>query len=501
MIEPSPPDAAKGRYPLSARHPLRVTLVVLIVGLMSAAVLVVGVVSTAVLNTYLYDRVNQQLTQSIQGPRIGMDVPARPTGPGFGAFSDDLYTQISNSDGQVLQSGGQTDDPPIVDVDPNTLGTPYSTSSESGSQWQIISVEIRQGQFLTIGRATSDIASTVSSLIFIELAVGGIAIVLAALAGYFVVRQSLDPLNKVAQAAGQIAQGDLTRRVPDLPQRTEVGSLAESLNIMLTQIERSFYERELSERQAKESEERMRRFVADASHELRTPLTSILGYAELNQSRDSVSLEESGQSDLETITSEATRMRVIVEDLLLLAKLDQERPQFLIATDLNDVATDAVQAIEVQSPGRVLNLELSTSHHPPIVNGDSQDLRRALLNILQNAVAYTPASTPIDVKISVNQTSKQAIMEVRDFGPGIDDVEHTRVFERFYRGEKSRSRQTGGMGLGLSIVQSIVESHRGTVTARSGGHSEIASPSNVDSTLAGRGTVFRIEIPLQETPS
>lgn len=475
-------------------------MVVVIVVLMAVGLLIAGATSAAVLNNYLHQQVNEQLVQSIQRPREGFRTPPSQMNQGFEPFTEGLYMQVANSNGQVLQRGGQIDDPPAVALPPSSLGIPYGASSQSGeTTWQVITAQTSSGEFVTFGRDTTGITETVSNLIMIELAVGGIVIVFAALGGYVLVRKSLEPLNQVEHAAGQIAQGDLSHRVPDLSEDTEVGSLAISLNAMLTQIERSFDQQRLSEKQARESEERMRRFVADASHELRTPLTSILGYAELYQSRDHDLLENAGAQDVDRIESEASRMRVIVEDLLLLAKLDEERPLELAPVDLLSLAADAVHSIEVVEPDRIVDLRL-LSEEPPIVNGDEQSLRRVLLNLLQNAVAYTPDASPIFVTLGVNESTVgdgvgNVVIEVRDFGPGLSDQDLSRIFERFYRGEKSRSRETGGMGLGLSIVESVVRSHGGNVSASRGGQLEgLDDLSHIDTIDLGPGTVFRIEL-------
>lgn len=491
----------------ASRYPLRVTMVVVIIVLMAVGLLIAGATSAAVLNNYLHRQVNEQLVQSVQRPRDGFRTPTPQMNQGFGPFTDGLYIQIANSGGQIEQRGGQVDDPPVVSFPPTVIGVPYGTTSKSGgTTWQVITAEISPGEYLTIGRDTTDITETVSNLITIELAVGGIVIVLAALGGYVLVRKSLEPLNQVEHAAGQIAQGDLSHRVPDLPEATEVGSLAKSLNAMLSQIEQSFDQQRMSEQQARESEERMRRFVADASHELRTPLTSILGYAELFQSRDPASLQIAGAEDVGRIESEASRMRVIVEDLLLLAKLDEERPLELEPVDLLSVATDAVHSIQVVAPSRVIDLRIDAGE-PPMVKGDAQGLRRVLLNLLQNAVAYTPPDTPIHVTLDVNRAAgpgavDNVVVEVRDFGPGLDNEDLSRIFERFYRGEKSRSRETGGMGLGLSIVESIVKSHGGNVTAiRGDQRDEAVGLGDFEAADLGPGTIFRVELPLVATHS
>ena len=460
-------------YSPTSKYPLRVTLVAVIVGLMGFGMLIAGATSATLLRANLQERVNEQLVQSVRSPQLPGELSGNyggPGGPGFGPFTDDLYQQVTNSTGQVLEQRGQVADPPVIPRPVPALGTPYETQSRSGSgTWQAITVQISQGQYLTTAKETSDITATVSNLIIFEIVVGGIVTLLAGVAGYWLVRKSLEPLNQVEHAAGLIAQGDLSQRAPDLPPNTEVGSLAQSLNIMLGQVEQSFTAQRDSEQQARESEDRMRQFVADASHELRTPLTSILGYAELNRGRDSQGAnaeasDAASNDDVERIEAEAKRMRAIVEDLLLLAKMDQEQQIAFGPVDLLSVTTEAIQSIGGTSPSRSISLSIN-SDLVPMVNGNQAALYRAVLNLLQNAVNYTPTNTPIDVTVAVDPAASTTTLTVRDYGPGISDADLPRIFERFFRAEKSRSRATGGMGLGLSIVDSIVQNHRGTVTA------------------------------------
>lgn len=488
-------NAAASNSSFVSRYPLRVILVALIVGLMALGMVIAGAMSAALLRANLQQRVNEQLIQGIQNPQfsgnlsdeLGRSNPSRRGYRGFDAFTNDLYQQLANRDGQVLQQGGRVDDPPIIKLPPPDLGIPYEASSASGSgTWQAITIRIGPNLYLTTAKETSDITKTVSNLILFETLVGGIVTLLAGIAGYLLVRKSLEPLNQVEHAAGLISQGDLSQRAPELPITTEVGSLARSLNIMLNQVEQSFEAQRASELQARASEERMRQFVADASHELRTPLTSILGYAELNRERiradsDDVRTTSPGGSDTERIASEAHRMRRIVEDLLLLASLDQDHHHEFHPTDLLSVTTDAIQSIQASTPTRKIDL-LVNSTQASIVLGDESALRRVLLNLLQNAVNYTPDDTPIVVTVSTDNAATIASVEVRDFGPGISETDLARIFERFYRGDKSRSRTTGGMGLGLAIVESIIQNHGGNVTGTRG--------------VDGTGMIFKITVPL-----
>jgi two-component system OmpR family sensor kinase len=268
-------------------------------------------------------------------------------------------------------------------------------------------------------------------------------------------------------AADGIAAGDLSRRVEHSDERTEAGRLAMALNSMLAAIEQAFRQREASEA-------RLRQFAADASHELRTPLTSIRGYADLWRAgglRDPDQLDQA----MRRLSEEGYRMGDLVDDLLLLARLDQERPTDRRAVRLDRLAADAVADARAVEPERPLDLDVV----PVTVAGDEGQLRQVLANLLANARTHTPPTAP--VRVCVSTVGPMARLEVVDRGPGMDPAVVDHVFERFYRGDPSRVRETGGSGLGLSIVDAIATSHGGTATATS---------------TAGTGSRFIVELPL-----
>jgi two-component system, OmpR family, sensor kinase len=271
----------------------------------------------------------------------------------------------------------------------------------------------------------------------------------------------------MGETAGAIAAGDLSRRVEPADDFTEVGRLGLALNSMLGQIEHAFDERT-------KSEARLRRFVADASHELRTPLTSIRGYAELFRRGANARPDDLAKA-MQRIEEAAARMGVLVEDLLLLARLDQGRPLEYESVDLTRVAGAAVDDLRVTSPERTVNFE---SNGAVVVNGDEHRLRQVLANLLENARTHTPPNTPIDVRVGV--AGDDALIEVRDEGPGMSAEDAARAFERFWRADPSRARESGGAGLGLAIVSAITEAHGGTA--------EVV-------TAPGAGATFRIRIP------
>jgi two-component system OmpR family sensor kinase len=300
--------------------------------------------------------------------------------------------------------------------------------------------------------------------------VSGIALLLVAGFALWLVRLSLRPLEGIGATAGAIAAGDLSRRVEPATERTEVGRLGLALNAMLAQIEAAFEER-------RASQDRLRRFVADASHELRTPLTSIRGYAELFR-RGADSRPEDLAKSMQRIEAEAARMGVLVEDLLLLARLDQGRPLEREPVDLGPVVEEAVDSARAVEPSRPIDLEL---HSPTSVIGDEGRLRQAVDNLLDNARVHTPASSRVRVTLGSDADSEDVLLSVADEGPGLTSDVATRAFERFYRGDPSRSRSMGGAGLGLSIVAAIVEAHGGTVTVRS---------------EEGAGATFEVRLPV-----
>jgi two-component system OmpR family sensor kinase len=278
--------------------------------------------------------------------------------------------------------------------------------------------------------------------------------VLAAL-GWWLVRLGLRPLARIGATAGAIAAGDLSRRVTPADDRTEVGRLGLALNAMLGQIEGAFAERAASE-------ERLRRFVSDASHELRTPVAAVRAYAELFD-RGARDRPEDLARAMGGIQREAVRIGLLVDDLLLLARLDAGRPLLQEEVDLGEIARDAVDAARVLEPDRPFELE--TVGRVP-VTGDAQRLRQVVDNLLANVRSHTPPGTP--ARVGAYLEDGHAVLSVEDQGPGLDAASAARVFERFYRVDASRARSGGGSGLGLAIVQAIVEAHGGEVAVTGG---------------------------------
>ncbi|TDE34165.1 HAMP domain-containing histidine kinase [Nonomuraea mesophila] len=305
-----------------------------------------------------------------------------------------------------------------------------------------------------------------SRIAFVLAGTSAAALVCLTLVAAHLVRRGLRPLDRIVDAAADIGAGDLERRVDAAPPGTEVGRLAYALNAMLAQLQAAFRERE-------ESEERLRRFVADASHELRTPVATIRGYAELFR-RGARSRPEDAARAMERIESEAARMGLLVEELLLLTRLDAGRPMERAAVDLGALAADAVADALAVDPGRPVTLVRSG---PVPVLGDPARLRQVAGNLLTNVLDHTPDGTPATVRVTTS--GSYAVLEVSDEGPGIDAEQAERVFERFYRGNRQAGGQRGGgSGLGLSIVAAVVSAHGGEVRV-----------------LPGEGATFRVRLP------
>ena len=284
----------------------------------------------------------------------------------------------------------------------------------------------------------------------------------------WVVRIGLRPLREIEQTAAAIGAGDLSRRVERAEPSTEIGRLGLALNAMLGQIERAFKSREASEA-------RLRRFVADASHELRTPLAAVRAYSELYR-RGAATRPADLDRAMSGINRESERMSLLVDDLLLLARLDEGRPLEQEPVDLGEVAGEAVETARTVEPSRPIDL----AAEPAVVLGDRDRLRQVLDNLLANVRAHTPVDGAVHVRVARNGTN--AVLEVADSGPGMDEEELERVFERFHRGDPSRSRASGGVGLGLSIVAAVAEAHGGSASAES---------------EPGHGSTFRVTLPLE----
>jgi two-component system, OmpR family, sensor kinase len=487
---------AAGRR-LLARTPLQVKLIAAVLVLVTVALALIGLASVAALDGYLVGRLDDQLQLVARGSAGAGPPGFDGRGPGHRGPPSPYLVQYRLADGRLDEQDEnpleQGRPPPRVPDDPawfeaNAGETTTVPAAGGGGRWRVAVAPRRDGSggSVVVAASLDGIDATIRQLRLIDLGVS--LIVLAALAGVgaAIVRASLRPLVEIEQTARAIAAGDLTRRVPERDPGTEVGRLGRALNTMLAQIESAFGARAASEASARRSEDRMRRFVADASHELRTPLTTIRGFAELYRqgaARDPAELDRL----MWRIEDQAARMGLLVEDLLLLARLDTERPLDRQPVDLLALAAEAVNDARAVAPDRRIELVLGGDNGDHdgvlVVLGDDRRLRQVLANLVNNALTHTPAGSPIEVRVGTSTLDGRpgAAVEVVDHGPGLAPEQAERVFERFYRADPARSPADGGSGLGLSIVAALVAVHGGTVA--------------VDS-VPGRGARFRVVLPL-----
>jgi two-component system, OmpR family, sensor kinase len=467
------------------RLSLRARLVLGVFVLAAVGLTIADVATYTSLRSFLLDRVDTTLQAGhVQVERSAFDDgfdggPVR-RGPGPPAQGIDWY-QVRTLAGGVVKSGflvgggsppkvsGAIRLPAASSRNPERVSY-FTVSSANGKTTYRVRASVEQQQpdrVLLIATSLHDVFATLHRLLLIELLVtlavlGGIAGL-----GLWVVRLGLRPLREIEATAATIAGGDLSQRVERAEPSTEVGRLGLSLNAMLARIEAAFDAQ-------RASEEKLRRFVADASHELRTPLAAVRAYAELFE-RGAAERPDDLARSMAGIGRESERMSLLVEDLLLLARLDEDRPLEQERVDLTEVAAEAVDAARLLDGDRPLEL----SAEPATVIGDRDRLRQVVDNLLANTRAHTPPGTPVSVE--VHPVDGRAELAVSDTGPGLSEGEAGRVFERFHRVDGSRSRASGGVGLGLSIVAAVARAHGGTAEARS---------------VPGRGATFVVSLPL-----
>jgi two-component system OmpR family sensor kinase len=410
-----------------------------------------------------------------------------------------LFIQLRAASGKVVYEGqvaefARTSSAPPAPKLPATIALPEASSANAdrvhfltvpathgGLRYRVrASIEPRLSATSTLVIATSlaGVDTTLHRLLLIELLVTAVGLAALAVLGIWVVRLGLRPLDAIGSTAAAIASGDLSRRVERAEERTEVGRLGLALNAMLAQIEAAFEARAASEEGLRRSEARLRRFVGDASHELRTPIAAVRAYAELF-ARGASKRPEDLERAMTGISRESDRMSVLVEDLLLLAHLDEGRALELEPVPLDELVFEAVETAHLVEPAR----DFAVVVEPVVVLGDRGRLRQVLDNLLGNVRAHTP--TDASVAVSVRRVDGQAVLAVEDSGPGMTPDQVDRIFERFYRADPLRARGTGGAGLGLSIVAAVAKAHGGSVSVES---------------EPGRGSAFRIGLPLLDEP-
>lgn len=448
-------------------------------GAVALVLLVAAVASTRATERNLVRQVDQELERSIpqlRGPRGRIAPQVSGEGP-----PSALLVAVVNEDRDLVRTLrlpstlASTAEPPAITAAEAVarLGTGPFTVGTDGSdlRYRAVVRAERFDQVLLFALPLEDVDQAVGRLMAIQ-ALASVAILLAlGLVTFWVLRLGVRPVQQMTATATAFGEGDLSARIPDSAPGTEAGELGVALNQMLGRIETAFDEQ-------RRSEDRLRRFVADASHELRTPVTTIRGYAELYRHGglgDEAALAEA----MRRTEMEATRMGDLVADLLALARLDQGRPIDASPVDLTTLAVDAVADARAVDPDRPIELETNLTADSAIVIGDDAHLRQVLGNLVTNARVHTPPGTPLWVRVGT--LPDHAVLEVADAGPGMAPADAERAFERFYRADPSRARAQGGSGLGLSIVQAVVDAHGGTT--------ELV-------TAPGEGTTVRIRLPL-----
>jgi len=513
---------------LSDRTSLRTKLITAVLALVIFALAAMGIAGVSLLRGYMIGPIDTSLKnvslQQIALNALGGDPRAQ------GQLSQANYTVWWLPDGgtpqsvvepsSVLFGSGQGEVLPAQSLsaigswliaNPETPNTVPGQSVVGGDRWRVIGIRASLNGTdgtVVLGIDVSNVYTTLGQLADADLIVSVVIVCVLAIVAFAIVRANLRPLVDIEETAGEIAAGHLNRRVPERDPHTEIGRLGRSLNTMLSQIETAFHAREESEAAAHQSEERMRRFIADASHELRTPLTAIRGFAEYYRQRGGLIRrwdrdQQAGAAGggaaatgltpddldriMQRVEKEAARMGLLVEDLLLLARLDQQRPLARQPVDLLVLAADAVHDARLLAPARTIDLSVQPGAAFLVV-GDEARLRQVIGNLMSNALTHTPDGTPIEVSVSSGTLDPQAgdhtpaaILDVTDHGPGMSQEQAHRVFERFYRADQARARTTGGSGLGLAIVRALVAAQGGVTSVR---------------TAEGQGATFRIALPL-----
>ncbi len=468
------------------RWSLRGRLVATSVALTAVALIVVDVSTAIVLRNYLVHKVDDQLRSVAGGPVLNFDqlLP--------GMMDDDtdqgrsrrvpstITVTLLNADGSIVGSigGGVNDKAPSFvglttkDVNRNN-SKPWTWHQEGfAGDHRVITRLTTAGGIVVVSIALTDVNNTLVRTGLLLLLLGLVVLGLLLLIGRRAVSLGLRPLDNVEKTAVAIASGDLSARLPNESSTTEVGRLNAALNLMLTRIEESFDVKSASE-------DRLRRFVADASHELRTPLTTVRGFAELHR-QGAIQGVAATTDAIRRIERESIRMSALVEDLLMLARLDQQSEMQLETVDLRAVVDEVVEAAKVSSPEHTITVELPVQD--VLVNADARRFNQALSNLMANARIYTPAGTSIHV--TVGKIGADAVVSVHDQGPGLSEDQAARIFERFYRADSSRTRSEGqseGSGLGLSIVDAVMKAH--------GGSADVVSK-------LGEGATFILRLPL-----
>jgi two-component system OmpR family sensor kinase len=482
---------------------VRARMVVWITALGVVALLLTNTAGVLLLRTYLTNRIDGQLHAQARGmanrppPKLSSADPNRPTfGPSSRFYRFDVDGNRLDAEAETLPLGT-----PASILRHGADGRPYTVDTADGS-WRVkIAPANGEAGYVALAVSLEEVNATRDELLLANAAVSALVLLLMGVVAASVVRVGLRPLTRMERTAAEIAGGNLSRRVTDADPHTEAGRLGTALNTMLARIEAAVSEQTASER-------RLRQFLADAAHELRTPLTTIQGFAELylrGGIRPGPELDEA----MDRVEREAARMRLLVTDLMTLARLDEERPLHRRPVDLLEIAADAVRDASIRMPTRSVGLsaldERCDTFEAVTVLADADRVRQVVTNLVANALQHTPEHARVAVRVgrppgagepplvSVGEPlapdTPTAAVEVADTGPGMAHGDAVRAFERLFRADPSRSRRYGGAGLGLSIVASIVRKHGGRVELW---------------TAPGRGARFRVLLPIapstKETP-
>jgi len=468
---------------------LRGRLLLGVISLVLIGLLVLNVAIYVSLQKFLIDRVDAEMRAGVDEVATALGAPSR--GPvQRTAFPIGTVAEVLGSDGSPvtirgvssgfgsqaltvlpvvpknLQDSGQLD----VPVQPFTVQGTDGTTEFRLTDWH-------EGRFggaiIVLAVPLTDITSTLRGLLVSQALISAGVVVGTAVLAFVIIQLGLRPLRRMGAVAGEIAAGDYSRRVEPAGSKTEIGRLGLALNAMLAQIEAAFAERTASER-------RLRRFIADASHELRTPLTSVRGYSEMLRRGAS---ESPADAELarRRIEEESVRMSTLVDDMLLIARLDQGRPLESKPVDLQVIARDAVADARVVAPQRDITLNAPDT---VVVLGDDTRLRQVVGNLVRNALVHTPSTTAVEIAVATQNGTAQ--LSVTDHGPGLPAGDREKIFEPFYRADVSRSRDSGGAGLGLSIVSAVVTALGGRVKVKE---------------TSGGGATFEVELPLSTKTS
>ena len=465
----------QNRNPLSSAS-LRNRLLVGILLLSALGFTVSDFVAQNAMQKFLLQQVDQQLISVADGAllrvdRAGIQGDSDEDSPARAAAETPLRSVPSSVSITLLDPfgnyvGGVGGDLNAQNITDYVIGTLPANAAKYGNK--PFTLEIPGSDFrvlakvlpsalgsVFVAQSLAGVDETAARLRVVFVLIGLLALLLIAFASRMVIRVGLRPLVAVEETAEKIAAGDLSARLPDAKPDTEVGRLVTSLNAMLSRIEDSFTARTASEN-------KLRRFVADASHELRTPLTAIRGFAELHR-QGAVKGEAATSELVGRIENESVRMGALVEDLLTLARLDQSRELVLAPINLTELVTEAVESARAAGPDHPLTLDLPDES---FFLGDSGKIHQVVANLLANARVHTPVGTPIAVSISSNEEGTS--ISIADSGPGLSQEDQARIFERFYRADPSRNRaREEGSGLGLSIVDSVMQAHGGKVIVTS----------------------------------